>query len=123
MKYLLSLILFCCLLLNGILINAQPKQLKIGTSTGYPPYYFIKNGKLVGLCIDIINYSAEELGIEVVYEQFPWNRMLHNAKTGKVDAIMPLFKTKEREAFLFFPKQAWRWKKTVSLPEKSRGYI
>ena len=86
--------------------HAEPKEIVIGTSTGYPPYYFKKDGKLVGVCIDIIDYIAKELGYKTSYRQFPWKRMLYNAKVGNVDAIMPLFKTKDRESFLYFPRFA-----------------
>jgi len=77
-------------------------ELIIGTSTGYPPYYFKDEGSLEGLCIDIINETAKNLGVTVVYKQYPWKRMLHYGKIGKVDAVMPLFKTVERETFLYF---------------------
>jgi polar amino acid transport system substrate-binding protein len=120
MKYLLCLILLYGILFGAGQAKAELKQIVIGTSTGYPPYYFQKDGKLVGLCIDIINYVAKEHGIKAIYQQYPWNRMLYNAKEGNVDAVMPLFKTKERGTYLYFPKQAlameenrfFTWKQT-----------
>ena len=82
--------------------NAAADELIVGTSTDYPPYYFEVDGSMEGLCVDIINETAKTLGITVVYRQYPWKRMLHYGKTGKVDAAMPLFRTLEREIFLYF---------------------
>ena len=84
-------------------VNLYAGELLIGTSTGYPPYYFVENGKLAGVCVEVINQTAQLLGMKTVYKQYPWKRMLHSGKTGQVDAVMPLFKTPERERFLFFP--------------------
>ncbi|CAD7838184.1 MAG: hypothetical protein [Olavius algarvensis Delta 4 endosymbiont] len=78
-------------------------ELVVGTSTGYPPYYYMEKGDLTGVCVELINHAAQSLGLMVTYKQYPWKRMLHSGKTGRVDAIMPLFKTPERETFLLFP--------------------
>lgn len=74
----------------------------VGISSGYPPYYFEKNGVLTGFCIDLVNAVALEMGIEVTYKAYPWKRMLLSAEKGEVDAVMPLFRTREREEYLYF---------------------
>jgi len=84
-------------------VNALAGELVIGTSTGYPPYYFVENGKLTGICVEVINHTALAFGMQAVYKQYPWKRMLLNGRTGRVDAVMPLFKTPEREQYLLFP--------------------
>lgn len=79
-------------------LYAEDKALQIGISTGYPPYYFFDdNQKPVGICIDIINHVAEQLDISVQFTSYPWKRMIYNGQEGIVDAIMPLFKTSERD--------------------------
>ncbi len=91
-----------CSLPNSI--YAGEKSLHIGISTGYPPFYFFDdNQKPVGICIDVINHVAKQLDISIRFSSYPWNRMINNGKEGYVDAIMPLFKTSERELFLIFP--------------------
>ncbi len=84
-------------------IALQAGELVVGTSTGYPPYYFVEDGKLKGICVEVVNQTAHLLGMQVVYKQYPWKRLLKYGKSGKVDAIMPLFKTAAREQFLVFP--------------------
>jgi len=86
------------------LVDVSAGELVVGTSTGYPPYYYMENGVLTGVCVEIISRTAHSLGRTVVYKQYPWKRMLHNGKTGRVDAVMPLFKTPERDTFLIFPE-------------------
>jgi len=85
-------------------VGVSAGELVVGTSTGYPPYYYLENGVLIGVCVEIINHTAHALGRTVVYKQFPWKRMLYSGKTGQVDAVMPLFKTPQRDKFLIFPE-------------------
>lgn len=81
---------------------AKASVLVVGVSVGYPPYYFEKNGVLTGFCIDLVAAIAEEMDMEVRYKEYPWNRLLISAEKGHVDAVMPLFRTKEREVYLYF---------------------
>ncbi len=84
--------------------QAETKNLHIALGGGYPPFYFFDENQLpTGICIDIVNQVAHSMDITVQYESYPWKRMLNYGKEGKVDAVMPLFKTSEREKFLFFP--------------------
>jgi len=90
------LILFC------VAVKTWGAVITIGVSTGYPPYYFEENGELTGLCVEVVNGVAKEINLGVTYKAYPWKRMLSSARNGHVDAIMPLFRTEEREKFLFF---------------------
>ena len=77
-------------------------EIVVGISTGYPPYYYEDDGELTGICIDTVNSVAQSMGLRIVYRKYPWKRLLFNAEHGHVDAIMPLFRTKERDSFLYF---------------------
>lgn len=119
--------------------HASTDELTIGVSTGYPPYYYETNGKLGGICIEIVDSVAKSLDIKIVYKQYPWKRLLKNAREGRVDAIMPLFRTEEREKFLYFENLAiaeetnsfFTWKNTpisydgafVSLQQYTIGVV
>ncbi len=105
MKKFLFLILLIVALPN--FIYAEDKSLHVGIGTGYSPFYFFDdNKKPTGICIEVINHVAKQLNISIQFSSYPWNRMIYNGKEGYVDAIMPLFKTSEREQFLIFPKNA-----------------
>lgn len=90
----LLIIFTCC--------NSWTTEILVGIGTGYPPYYYKNNGKLTGICIEIVDHVAQESGVTVSYKEFPWKRLLSSARKGHVDAVMPLFKTAEREQFLLF---------------------
>ncbi len=93
---------FLLFFLFTLYTSAWAAELVIGISSGYPPYYYEKEGKLTGICVDQVNAVAKKMGLEVTYKVFPWKRLLFNAKKGNVDAIMPLFRTREREEYLYF---------------------
>lgn len=95
-----SVVLLICLCIIPAPLRAA--MLVVGISNGYPPYYYQNNGELAGACIDIINSVAQEMGIKVTYKVYPWKRLILSAKKGDVDAIMPLFRTTERDSFLKF---------------------
>ncbi len=77
-------------------------EMIVGLSTGYPPYYHKENGEFTGVCVDLMDRVAESLGIEIQYREYPWKRLITIAEKGHIDAIMPLFRTREREKFLYF---------------------
>lgn len=98
-----ALVIFICFFAMSCPTYAEVSQLHVGLSTSYPPFYFFdKNDRPAGICIDILNQVARSMNISVHYDSFPWKRMLKYGKEGKVDAVMPLFKTAERETFLYF---------------------
>ncbi len=97
-KMKLSFFIFVFLITTG---NAQ--EIVIGRGQGdSPPYYFMENNKLVGICPDIITEAAQALGIQVVFKDYPWKRMMYFAENGEIDGVMPVYKTEEREKFLYF---------------------
>ncbi len=103
----LVLALICCFALFPPGVHAEVSQLKVGISTGYPPFYFFTaDNRPSGVCVDIIDQVALHLGVKVQYVSYPWKRMLEYGKSGEVDAVMPLFQTTEREQFLLFPAEA-----------------
>ena len=91
-----------CICLFAFHTAALGKTIVLGISTGYPPYYYKANGSYTGFCIEVVNGVADQLGIEVQYTAYPWKRLILKAQKGEIDAIMPLFKTDEREKYLIF---------------------
>lgn len=103
MRLLLLVIVAVLFFIGGKAFRCQAQdEITIGVSTGYPPYYYKKNGELEGVCIDLVNRVAKDLGVKIQYQEYPWKRLLGYAEKGLVDAIMPLFRTEEREEFLYF---------------------
>lgn len=102
MKLRLGIFLFCFFSLSQTLVWAE--GIVVGVSTGYPPYYYKEDGKFTGFCVEVVNGVAESIDLKIEYREYPWKRLMHSAQQGEVDAIMPLFRTAERESFLLFDK-------------------
>lgn len=71
----------------------------------YPPFSFEEKGTASGICVDILKEASKRNNIEVKFEMLPFNRGLEAVKNGKIDAMVPLYKTAEREIFLDFVKE------------------
>lgn len=70
----------------------------------YPPYEYLENGILKGYDIDVLEEAAKLAGIEYEINLVPWKRAITMVKDGSAAAIFCLFKTPEREEFLYFPE-------------------
>ncbi len=82
--------------------QAQDNHLRVGVSTGYPPYYFHTEEGYRGVCVEIIENLCAAMDLQIKYIEYPWKRLLLSAQRGEVDAILPLFKTTQREKYLNF---------------------
>jgi polar amino acid transport system substrate-binding protein len=87
----------------------------------YPPYEFVEGGKIMGTDVDIINEACKRIGCEVEFLDRPWKRAVEEVKDGKVDGIFSLFKTDERDAFLFFPTESLSFEKNIIIAKKGKG--
>lgn len=81
-------------------------QLTVAVIPDYPPFSFDENGEPKGICIDILNEVSIRTGIDIAYEMTPFNRALENVKEGVTDAMTPIYKTVEREAYLDFTAES-----------------
>lgn len=85
-----------------------------------PPKVFKENGVIRGTYIDIITAVCKRMNVEPVFVQYPWVRAMVMVKNGKVDAIFPPFKTKEREEFLYFPAEPISYTRNAIFAKKTR---
>lgn len=80
-----------------------PPVIRVATSSDNPPYEFLKEGKLVGLDIDIINEAAQRAGYTVHFQDMTFDGILGALSSGKVDAaIAGLSATEERRQAVDF---------------------
>jgi polar amino acid transport system substrate-binding protein len=82
--------------------TAQAAELRL-VSLSYPPYVFLDSGKPSGMAVDIAAEIFRRAGQEIKIEVMPWARALDEVKSGAADAIFPIAKNAEREAFLDYP--------------------
>ncbi len=101
-KILLPLICLTIGLLTPVQAG-QAREMSVMIGTAYPPYYLLyENAPPGGLCVEIANEAAKLKNIKINYKILQWVKCLDWMKAGKADAIMPLFKTPEREEYLIF---------------------
>ncbi|OHX10366.1 substrate-binding periplasmic protein [Chromobacterium sphagni] len=70
----------------------------------YPPYAIGEFGAVTesGIKVRLLQEIAKQLGLVVVVRILPWGRCQAEAKEGRLDGILPLYKTPEREQYLEF---------------------
>lgn len=80
------------------------RELTIGCDNeDYPPYSYWENDQITGVCPEIINKAAEIIGVKVRYKGLKWKDFINHLEKGDIDAVVPLFKTKKRLEFLYYP--------------------
>lgn len=65
----------------------RTKTVTVGTEAAYPPFEFVKDGKIVGYGSDILAEVVKELGAKVVQLDTPWQGILPGLLAGKFDFI------------------------------------
>ena len=67
------------------------------------PYTFKDSqGHLDGLEVDLVNALLNEAGFRTEFINYPWNRAIQMLEHGKLDMLMTMTKTPEREKFTHF---------------------
>jgi len=96
------LIIFCFLFFISFPAFAN-SGIVIVRGQDFPPYHFIdQSGAEAGFVIEIIQSVVASINMQVKFKQYPWSRCLLMVEKGRADAMMNLFKTKERMAFMHF---------------------
>ncbi|MCD6191679.1 MAG: transporter substrate-binding domain-containing protein, partial [Sulfurimonas sp.] len=77
--------------------------LKVHNSLDSAPYNFIKDGKPAGYSIDYIQLLASKINLKIEFIRgYTWEEFLQLLKENKIDVVLNIIKTKEREKdFLF----------------------
>ncbi len=93
--------------------QARSNEIVIGSPD--EPYWFyhtIENGESGGIDPRITRAVFAKLGYKVNFKPLPWLRLLEEAKSMEIDAILEIFKTPERLTFLNFPDEHLNMEKT-----------
>ena len=111
---------------NLNLTKKEKKFLKTHTSitahneADYPPYNFNEDGKPKGFSIDYLNLLAERLGIKVNYiSGHSWAEYMDMAKHNKIDVMLNIMRTPQREKFLHFTQPYAGTKKAIFTNDSS----
>lgn len=78
-------------------IESKP-VLRVVTASDYPPFEFMKSGKLVGFDVDLVQLIGYELDMDVVLSDMEYSSLLAAVNTGRADfAIAAFTVTPERQ--------------------------
>lgn len=86
--------------------SKDPKIIKLAVAN-YEPWMIIKNGKVSGIDLSIVNEIATRLGSQVKTVECNWSDCLEKSRLGHVDLLTNMFRTKDREAYLKFVEPAY----------------
>lgn len=97
--------------------------LLIGISPDYAPFAFVREEKgervFAGSDIELGNYIAGELGVEVRYVEMEFEECLTAVKEGAVDMVLlGMLKKPERQGYMDFTKSYYQPGRQVLLVEK-----
>ena len=59
----------------------------VGTEAAFPPFEFVKDGKIVGYGSDLLIEIVKELGVKVNQLDLPWQGILPGVLAGKFDFV------------------------------------
>ncbi|MDM8550503.1 transporter substrate-binding domain-containing protein [Desulfobacterales bacterium HSG2] len=119
-KKLKLIIIFIVSALSFSSTDALAEELLIAYSE-WPPYIFIKDRKVEGILIDIVNEACKRLNIDPKFRFLPWKRALMYMRKGKADALLSPIYTEERAEFMYYPSEPVNMEKTVFLTWKGSG--
>ncbi|MCG8683481.1 MAG: transporter substrate-binding domain-containing protein [Desulfobacterales bacterium] len=69
----------------------------------YPPYeYLDERSRPSGFNVDITQAIAREMGMDIVIRLGPWSQVRSELESGKIDALMGMFNTRERDKLVDF---------------------
>jgi polar amino acid transport system substrate-binding protein len=84
-----------------------------------PPYAYQEDGKVVGMDTDVLIRFCESKGISPQFRALPWKRSLAEAQDGRVHGIFSLFRSDERDQFLYYPETPINSVRTVVIGRKA----
>jgi polar amino acid transport system substrate-binding protein len=79
-------------------------ELRVAVQTQGPPVSFVdKHGERTGLAIEIVRKMAEDMGVELVLQDYDWEGLIPALLSGKADMIAAdMTPTPKRATALFF---------------------
>lgn len=89
-KKLISIILAgVTLVLSGCFEDeSKRKVIRVGLSSDYPPFEFVKDGEIVGFDVDLARLLAEKLDKELEIVDMEFSGLIMALKAGRVDFVM-----------------------------------
>ena len=78
------------------------RTIRVHNEYDWPPFNFNKYGVPTGLSIDYMDLLADRIGIRVQYVPGEWGELLQQAYDKKLDVMLNIVKTEERQKHLIY---------------------
>ena len=76
---------------------------KVGTTAEYPPFETLKNGKIVGYDVDVIDAVAKKIGIKYEWKDMNFDGLISALQFKKIDIVIAgISSSPEREKVVNF---------------------
>lgn len=99
LRYVLCFI-FCIMLFipPASAASSEPQKTRIIVSGDHdnPPYEHLENGKPSGFNIELIQATAEVLGLDIEVRLGPWHKVRRDLEQGKIDALAGMYYSPDR---------------------------
>ena len=83
----------------------QHPNIRVHNEMNWPPFNFNEDNRPKGFSIDYMNLLAASIGLTVEYVSGPsWDEFLDMMKTSKLDVMLNIVKTPERQKYLRYTK-------------------
>lgn len=102
---------------------ASEGKITVAVQTQGPPVSFVdKNGERTGLVIDIMKMMAEDMGVELVIQDYDWKGLIPALMSGKADLIAAdMTPTAKRHMQVIFTDPVF-FAENVAFALKSKGF-
>lgn len=82
--------------------------IRIHNEPNWAPFNFYEHGTATGFSIDYMNLLAEKIGFQVEYVSgFSWDEFITMIKERRLDVMLNIVKTAEREKFIQFTEKSY----------------
>jgi len=76
----------------------ETQVLQLRGDSNYPPFEYLNEQRQpVGFNVDIIHAVAKAMGLKIKIDLGPWDEVMSQLEQGKIDALIGMFQTKERD--------------------------
>jgi ABC-type amino acid transport substrate-binding protein/CheY-like chemotaxis protein/two-component sensor histidine kinase len=103
--------------MDTVRINLTPEEqaflethpvIRVHNEQSWAPFNFYEHGSPTGFSIDYMDLLAEKIGLQVEYTSGPaWNEFIAMIKERRLDVMLNIVKTSEREKFIRFTTQPY----------------
>lgn len=99
---------------------ASSKQIHVVTHANWNPFEYLKDGKIVGFDVDLINEAAKRAGLSTEITDAGWEAIFEQIRNHSADAaISGITITKERKETYLFSKPYFISRQAIIVPEGS----